>query len=669
MKIKKAEIKEIIRLIENETLFEATSSDGGFTIKINKYVPYCCTAIHNGSQLRPELHSKIALDEYQRWYEEDPFTADFIASMPITIEGNDSRFEYDLNRRPEDCVYDEAWGQKVWTRKLTPRETRQSKKKHANYYKVLHALIQKLESLFGGCVVYDIHSYNFERWERDVPLFNIGTENIDQKRYDSTIQHWKEELQSIQLPNIVNQSEINDVFYGRGYNLEYLSTNFENTLVLATEVKKVYCNELTGDIYPKVIRLLQKHFKRVILNNANLFSQKLDKWHHFSTSKLLDRSIDSKVLSIDKKLYSLLHNFELLGAVNPVNSNTEKRKFLRNKGTALPKFKYNQTKIYPQQLKKELLNLPINQIQDISIRNLYEAVVNSYFDKTDLVGALGTPKFLYNSLRYFGRPSKNDLVNANYILYLPDVFGEVKKEPLIHAEQAQGIFKEHLDKYKINAKIEISNKVISKVMVLNSKRKILFNPKASFTKTEIQALMEHEIGIHMVTTMNSAEQELKIFNLGLPVNTMTQEGLAILAECLSGNITLKRLKILALRVIAVDAMCNGADFNECYHLLVDKYKLNTSTAFDMTTRVFRGGGFTKDFLYLRGFVKILQFWEAQNDLDPLLIGKTSLSYYNTIQEMIDREMIVKPQYFTLSFSNPNIENNNPVYNYILSGLK
>ena len=86
-------------------------------------------------------------------------------------------------------------------------------------------------------------------------------------------------------------------------------------------------------------------------------------------------------------------------------------------------------------------------------------------------------------------------------------------------------------------------------MVLNSTKTILIRPDAKFTQKEVNALIEHEIGVHMVTTQNSIHQKLKVFNLGLPINTETQEGMAILSEYLSGNITLERLKKIALRVI------------------------------------------------------------------------------------------------------------------------
>ena len=277
MKLKRVDVNEIIKDIENERVFEVETLDGSINIKIASYVPYCCIAIHNGSAMRSDLLKKIALNDYQRWYEEDPFTGDFVKSLPITITCNDSRFEYDLNRNPEQCIYDEAWGKKVWNKKLTAQETKQSKLKHANFYKIINALLVKLEGMFDGCVVYDIHSYNYRRWEREVPLFNLGTENIDKAKYSDVVQNWLQVLGQISLPECANVTSENDVFYGRGYCSEYIKSNFTKTLVLPTEIKKIYCDELNGDPYPKILRLLQLGFKQTILENANYFCQKLEK--------------------------------------------------------------------------------------------------------------------------------------------------------------------------------------------------------------------------------------------------------------------------------------------------------------------------------------------------------------------------------------------------------
>lgn len=662
-------IQEIIASIRRQETFEAKAADNSFIIKINRYVPYACTAIHDGSQFRSELKDKISLTEYNRWYEEDPNTGDFIDSMPITLVGLDSRYEYDLNRRPEECIYDEAWGVKVWKRKLTVKERQASLTKHRNFYAVVHALVEKLTELYDSCIVYDIHSYNHQRWDRPVPLFNIGTERVDMQQFGEFVSHWQQELAKIDVPGVENQSNINDVFYGRGYNLEYITTHFPNVLVLATEVKKVYCNETTGELYPEIIRELQQQIKEAILSNAQFFCESNTKWKSKNAAHLLDKKEDKDVARIDRDLYKILKNFELLAYVNPINTAAEQRKFIRSKYTEAPKFRYSPIKINPFQLKQRLSSLKTSEISDVSVRNLYESVISSYFDKIDLLSTLGTRKFMYNSLRYFGRPSKRDLLNANYLLHLPELPSEPKSMPIFNAQDAVYEFKRGLEEYEMDCKIELSSKVISQVMVLNSKKTILIRPDATFTKKDVNALIEHEIGVHMVTTQNSSMQKLKVFNLGLPVNTKTQEGLAILSEYGSGNMTLKRLKKLAQRVIVTDMMCDGASFIECFQYLNKDLDVPTNDAFTIVTRIFRGGGFTKDYLYLNGFVRVLKLWKSNKDLTPLLVGKTSLEFYETIQEMIDRELLEKPKYITNCLKHPKTNINNPILEYVISGLK
>lgn len=275
MKVDKLPIGKIIEKIRTEETFEATPENGGFIIKIDKYVPFCGTAIHNGGKLRDELKEKIFHSDYERWYEEDPHTAEFISSMPITIVGLDSRFEYDLNHTPENCIYDEAWGKRVWRRDLTTGESNISKSKHDAYYLVLGELIKKIEELFGRCVLYDFHSYNYKRWDREVPLFNVGTERLDRERFKPFIENWLSELSAINLEGITSVANENDVFFGRGYGLKFITENFYNTLVLATEVKKVYCDELSGECFQEVIQALKKKLAVAIKNNVDYFCKDL----------------------------------------------------------------------------------------------------------------------------------------------------------------------------------------------------------------------------------------------------------------------------------------------------------------------------------------------------------------------------------------------------------
>ncbi|PRP66415.1 N-formylglutamate amidohydrolase [Nonlabens agnitus] len=275
----KMSIRQILNKIEHEETFHAVVDDYSFSIKIDDYVPYVCAAIHDGHHFDKRLWKKCLHTEYDRWYEEDPATGTMISMLPITIIAHDSRFEYDLNRDPKNAIYETAWGKTLWKTPLSEEEKDSALQKHENFYRVILQLIVKLEELFGTTVFYDLHSYNYKRWDRKVPIFNIGTSNVDQIKYKLAIEQWKEILNKIELPIEQEVScEINDVFQGNGFFLKYVTANSKNSLVLATEVSKIYCDEETGVVYPEVVHALKDKLKYYIQSHAYRF---YDRHHTF----------------------------------------------------------------------------------------------------------------------------------------------------------------------------------------------------------------------------------------------------------------------------------------------------------------------------------------------------------------------------------------------------
>lgn len=263
---------EIIRKIENEERFEAVSQDYSFTLKIDHYVPYICGAVHDGHQFRKELWDNCLHSAYDRWYEEDPATKEFVKSHPIVIAGCDSRFEYDLNRDPENAIYEDAWGKRLWKKPLTKKQHNESLAKHSSFYEVVHALVAKVEAKYGAAVVYDIHSYNWRRWDREVPVINLGTANIDNERFGKEVESWRNSLSQLDLPHgIESTSKINNTFHGNGYFLKFITKNFRNTLVLATEFKKIYCDELGQIIYPEVVSAIETQLRSKVKEHAKSF--------------------------------------------------------------------------------------------------------------------------------------------------------------------------------------------------------------------------------------------------------------------------------------------------------------------------------------------------------------------------------------------------------------
>jgi len=657
---------EIISRIQKGDTFEAIAADDSFQIKVEDYLPYLGLAIHAGHNLRDSLRPLCALSDYERWYEEDPYTEEFIKALPITIFGRDSRYEYDLNRPPELAIYEVAWGKDVWNQPLPKEELETSLTKHRQFYDVVHALVARLESRYGACVVFDMHSYNTKRWARPVPLFNLGTENVDQKRFGRYINHFKNELSKIRLPNIENTTAINDVFQGNGYLLKHLTEAFDHTLVLATEIKKAYVNEETQESYPKVIAGLQDSLKNAILSSASYFTRHETRLSVRKKHQLLSSELEDAILKVDKKLFDIARNFEILNYINPANIESERRRFFSSKYKINPIFRYRHLSLNPFEFKRKLYNLPVERIRDIHIQTLYKDVIEAYSDKADMLATIGTDKFMYNSLRYFGEPDDLDIANARYLLYAPEVNG-IDYDDQVEDTEVKAVFERLAKSYGFSCKIEVTPNIVSKVLVLNSRKTVKIKRGVSFEARSVEALAQHEIGVHMLTTINARKQPLQVLRLGLPINTMTQEGLAVLSEYLSGNMTIRRLKELGLRVMAVNYMRKGYDFVHVFNYLVEEGKMPPQAAFYLAARVFRGGGFTKDYLYLRGFRDVWHYYKAGKPLASLLIGKTSLTHVDTLKEMIDRRILLPPAHKTSVFENPSADHD--TLNYVISGIR
>lgn len=108
------------------------------------------------------------------------------------------------------------------------------------------------------------------------------------------------------------------------------------------------------------------------------------------------------------------------------------------------------------------------------------------------------------------------------------------------------------------------------------------------------------------------------------------------------------MRLLAGRVVAVDSVVEGADFLETFRLLHDAHGFGRRAAFTIAMRVHRGGGLTKDVVYLRGLIGILDYLAKGHSFDDLLLGKVSLEHIDIVEELRWRQVIspgpLKPRY-------------------------
>src|SRR3546814_13850723 len=91
-----------------------------------------------------------------------------------------------------------------------------------------------------------------------------------------------------------------------------------------------------------------------------------------------------------------------------------------------------------------------------------------------------------------------------------------------------------------------------------SGRNLLISTATRMQRRRVDALLQHEVSIHLLTFINGDAQGLKIFRTVLAGYEGIQEGLGVFAESAVGGLTIQRSRLLAARVIVVAALIDGS---------------------------------------------------------------------------------------------------------------
>ncbi len=188
---------------------------------------------------------------------------------------------------------------------------------------------------------------------------------------------------------------------------------------------------------------------------------------------------------------------------------------------------------------------------------------------------------------------------------------------------------------------------------------------ARFTDRAANELLQHEAYVHVATSLNGrAQTDLPSLGDDHPATTRTQEGLAVLAELVSGTLELERLRRLADRVVAIQMAIEGASFLEVYRWFVGQCGGDRDQAFENTRRVFRGGmlgggaPFTKDLVYLFGLLQTstairAAFAAGRADCIALLFaGKLDVFDVPALAELAAMGLCKLPRYLPPWLSDP-----------------
>ncbi|MFD2600065.1 flavohemoglobin expression-modulating QEGLA motif protein [Sphingobacterium corticis] len=352
-----------------------------------------------------------------------------------------------------------------------------------------------------------------------------------------------------------------------------------------------------------------------------------------------------QVWDIDQKLAKESQRFDFLLLVTPINAHDAWLQFKKDNFRKTPTFQYRPMPIDPDIIKRNLYNLPIEDLYDPTIAYLFRDKRRELDAMMTMLSERGKEGFMLGSLQIFGNVSERLLEKAKAILTITEdeAVWKGNTEDIMDAEEFAALAEQEI-KYLKAQHPEFSSTVrlrddVSGIMVNNGVLNI--SKQYSLPRNRAKALIQHEVGTHIVTFFNGKQQPFNLFKLGVPGYEKLQEGLAVLSEYLVGELTNDRLRTLAARVIAVHNMIAGNDFLDTFDLLSEHYHFDHHTAFHMTMRVYRSGGLTKDALYLQGLIDMVKYIKEDNDIALLTMGKIRKEYIPIIQELMLKG-IVKP---------------------------
>jgi uncharacterized protein (TIGR02421 family) len=347
-------------------------------------------------------------------------------------------------------------------------------------------------------------------------------------------------------------------------------------------------------------------------------------------------------LDIDAGLTEIERSVNLLLNVTPVNATEAWADFQRNDYGTVPTLRLRELEFEPDLVRRELYDLEIESVTDPALHILFRAKRDEIARQITALEDRDTARFVYGSLQLYGELAPRLVSAAEELLAM------IPEQAPSTSSVTAGVFAEaaraEVDRYRaaypdFPSNVEVRDD-ISELMV--SFGRLLIPEAAAIRADRVEPLLHHEVGTHVVTYQNGARQPLQLLTIGLPGYDETQEGLAVLAEYLTGGLDPRRLRVLAARVVAIAEMLDGAGFLEIFESLRTEYLIPTRTAWSIVIRVVVGGGSVKDAIYLRGIARLLEAIAEGISLDVLFVGKLALDHIPLIQDLLDREVLNPP---------------------------
>ena len=420
-------------------------------------------------------------------------------------------------------------------------------------------------------------------------------------------------------------------------------------LLIGLEVPAVYRDPDTAELYPVFLRRLAQGFSRVLRRAVFEFVRVQTGADLPSYRALGRRSLNQEVWEADRALAEIDAAFDILLLVAPVNGDRAWERFRDGGYASEPEFHYRLLPLDPDLLKRRLYDIRLEEIEDPAAWSILRDKREELDRQISLLSDRNTRDFLHGSIRLYGQLGTALLDRARDILeHIPpsDPGGgsgsgardaQASVSAVEFAELARAEFEHYRSVYpEFSSEVQVRPDLVG---LMVSSGRLLIGSRLSLRPGRVDALLQHEVGTHVLTYVNGAAQPFLQLSRGFADYDELQEGLGVLAEYLVGGLARWRMRLLAARVLAVHCCIEGADFLETFRRLRGDHGFSARTAYDVVSRVYQSGGFTRDMIYLRGLVGVVEHLRRGGELEPMYVGKIAARHLELMREFRERGVL------------------------------
>lgn len=510
-----------------------------------------------------------------------------------------------------------------------------------------------MQKKFGSFLVVDIGEMAEDRLAADAPYlapFALRISNTDDKPTQAAAAAFAAAMQKVDAR--YRSPRVEQVLAGED-DAAALARQVRQFPVLTVRFAPIYKAPQSGKIYPELRERLTASIVDATLLAAADFARS-ETSMALTSHRALGRSVFiDAVERADRAVDAIANRFDFLLAVTPINAEDAWAEFRAARFQRAPNFLYRPLTIDVADTKRALFAINLDHFEDPVLSGLYREKQQELDLQLSMLSMRQQRPFRELGRALYRSVEPRLLDTATNLLVETARKGGGAGSDEIDYRFVQKRAQAMIERYSgqapgFSATIDIRDDLPAGMMVSNGR--LLISRNTKMDKARVEALLSHEVGVHMLTHFNGSGHGLKIFRSGLAGYEGTQEGLAVLAEFLAGGMTLARLRLLAGRVLAVDAMLDGAGFVDTFAMLTGDHGFSDTGAFNIALRVHRGGGLAKDAIYLRGLLQILAHLHAGGALDPFWLAKIATNHFGIMQELSTRGLLkparIAPEFLT-----------------------